>query len=68
MSPIERDLGSDAATISVDRRSRRAERFFASDRLTRAPALAAIYPKQEAMQRVLDFLQCENVIVMEDTR
>jgi len=33
------------------------ERFFASDPLTRARALAAIYPKTEAMQRVLDFLQ-----------
>ena len=32
------------------------ERFFASDPLTRARALAAIYPKNEAMQRVLDFL------------
>ena len=34
-------------------------RFFASDPLTRARALAAIYPKGEAMQRVLDFLQRE---------
>jgi 4-hydroxyphenylacetate 3-monooxygenase len=33
------------------------ERFFASDPLTRARALAAIYPKNEAMERVLDFLQ-----------
>ncbi len=32
------------------------ERFFASDPLTRARALASIYPKQEAMDRVLDFL------------
>jgi 4-hydroxyphenylacetate 3-monooxygenase len=36
------------------------ERFFASDPLTRARALAAIYPKQEAMQRVLDFLSKED--------
>ena len=32
------------------------ERFFASDPLTRARALAAIYPKGEAMERVKDFL------------
>jgi len=32
------------------------ERFFASDPLTRARALAAIYPKDETMARVLDFL------------
>jgi 4-hydroxyphenylacetate 3-monooxygenase len=32
------------------------ERFFASDPLTRARALASIYPKQEAMDRVLEFL------------
>jgi 4-hydroxyphenylacetate 3-monooxygenase len=32
------------------------ERFFASDPLTRARALASIYPKQEVMDRVLQFL------------
>jgi 4-hydroxyphenylacetate 3-monooxygenase len=32
------------------------ERFFASDPLTRARALASIYPKQQVMDRVLDFL------------
>ncbi|MGH7062335.1 MAG: 4-hydroxyphenylacetate 3-hydroxylase C-terminal domain-containing protein, partial [Stellaceae bacterium] len=32
------------------------ERFFASDPLTRARAIATIYPKQEVMDRVLDFL------------
>ncbi|MGH7036959.1 MAG: 4-hydroxyphenylacetate 3-monooxygenase, oxygenase component [Stellaceae bacterium] len=32
------------------------ERFFASDPLTRARAMAAIYPKREVMDRVLDFL------------
>jgi 4-hydroxyphenylacetate 3-monooxygenase len=32
------------------------ERFFASDPLTRARALASIYPKKEAMDRVLEFL------------
>ena len=31
------------------------ERFFASDPLTRARALASIYPKQEVMDRVLEF-------------
>ena len=32
------------------------ERFFASDPLTRARAMAAIYPKGDAMERVLEFL------------
>ena len=32
------------------------ERFFASDPLTRARVLNAIYPKEEVMKRVLDFL------------
>jgi 4-hydroxyphenylacetate 3-monooxygenase len=32
------------------------ERFFASDPLTRARAIATIYPKKEVMDRVLDFL------------
>ncbi len=32
------------------------ERFFASDPLTRARALASIYPKQEVMDRVREFL------------
>jgi 4-hydroxyphenylacetate 3-monooxygenase len=32
------------------------ERFFASDPLTRARAIATIYPKREVMDRVLDFL------------
>ena len=32
------------------------ERFFASDPLTRARALASIYPKGETMERVLSFL------------
>ena len=41
------------------------ERFFASDPLTRARALAAIYPKHEPMQRVLEFLQRDD---MEDLR
>jgi 4-hydroxyphenylacetate 3-monooxygenase len=33
------------------------ERFFASDPLTRARIMNAIYPKQEVMERVLDFLR-----------
>ena len=32
------------------------ERFFASDPLTRARAMAAIYPKDQMMQRVREFL------------
>src|SRR3984957_4945540 len=32
------------------------ERFFASDPLTRARAMAAVYPKGEMMERVLEFL------------
>ena len=32
------------------------ERFFASDPLTRARAMAAIYPKNEMMERVREFL------------
>src|ERR1700739_4639831 len=32
------------------------ERFFASDPLTRARAIASIYPKKEEMDRVLEFL------------
>jgi 4-hydroxyphenylacetate 3-monooxygenase len=33
------------------------ERFFASDPLTRARAIASIYPKKEVMDRVLEFLR-----------
>jgi 4-hydroxyphenylacetate 3-monooxygenase len=33
------------------------ERFFASDPLTRAKALASIFPKQRVMDQVLDFLR-----------
>jgi hypothetical protein len=33
------------------------ERFFASDPLTRARILNAIYPKEEVTRRVLDFLE-----------
>jgi 4-hydroxyphenylacetate 3-monooxygenase len=50
-------LAWDVAGSSFGSRQVLYERFFASDPLTRARALAAIYPKNEAMQRVLDFLQ-----------
>ena len=50
-------LAWDVAGSSFGSRQVLYERFFASDPLTRARALAAIYPKGEAMQRVLDFLQ-----------
>ena len=50
-------LAWDVAGSSFGSRQVLYERFFASDPLTRARALAAIYPKDEAMQRVLDFLQ-----------
>jgi 4-hydroxyphenylacetate 3-monooxygenase len=33
------------------------ERFFASDPLTRARAMAAVYPKAEITDRVRDFLR-----------
>jgi 4-hydroxyphenylacetate 3-monooxygenase len=36
------------------------ERFFASDPLTRARVLAAIYPKDEVRERVLEFLEHED--------
>ncbi len=36
------------------------ERFFASDPLTRARAIASIYPKKEVMDRVLEFLGRED--------
>jgi 4-hydroxyphenylacetate 3-monooxygenase len=36
------------------------ERFFASDPLTRARAMAAVYPKGEVMERVLEFLGKSN--------
>jgi 4-hydroxyphenylacetate 3-monooxygenase len=49
-------LAWDVAISSFGSRQVLYERFFASDPLTRARALAAIYPKSEAMQRVLAFL------------
>jgi 4-hydroxyphenylacetate 3-monooxygenase len=50
-------LAWDVAGSSFGSRQVLYERFFASDPLTRARALAAMYPKNEAMERVLDFLQ-----------
>jgi 4-hydroxyphenylacetate 3-monooxygenase len=49
-------LAWDIAGSSFGSRQVLYERFFASDPLTRARALASMYPKGEAMQRVLDFL------------
>ncbi len=50
-------LAWDVAGSSFGSRQVLYERFFASDPLTRARALAAIYPKREPMERVLAFLQ-----------
>ena len=49
-------LAWDVAGSSFGSRQVLYERFFASDPLTRARVLNAMFPKQEAMQRVLDFL------------
>ena len=49
-------LASDVAINGFGNRQVLYERFYASDPLSRARALAAIYPKGEAMTRVLDFL------------
>jgi 4-hydroxyphenylacetate 3-monooxygenase len=53
-------LASDLAISSFGSRQVLYERFYASDPLSRARALAAIYPKSEAMQRVRDFLRRDN--------
>jgi 4-hydroxyphenylacetate 3-monooxygenase len=50
-------LAWDVAISSFGNRQVLYERFFASDPLTRARALAAIYPKSEAMAQVLAFMQ-----------
>jgi len=55
-------LASDLAISSFGSRQVLYERFYASDPLSRARALAAIYPKREAMQRVLDFLRRDDDI------
>jgi 4-hydroxyphenylacetate 3-monooxygenase len=49
-------LAWDIAGTSFGSRQVLYERFFASDPLTRARALASIYPKKEVMDRVLEFL------------
>lgn len=49
-------LAWDIACSSFGGRQVLYERFFASDPLTRARALASIYPKEETMERVLQFL------------
>jgi 4-hydroxyphenylacetate 3-monooxygenase len=53
-------LAWDVAISSFGSRQVLYERFFASDPLTRARALAALYPKNEAMQQVLAFLRRED--------
>jgi len=53
-------LAWDVAISSFGSRQVLYERFFAADPLTRARALAAIYPKSEPMQQVLAFLQRED--------
>jgi 4-hydroxyphenylacetate 3-monooxygenase len=55
-------LASDLAISSFGNRQVLYERFFASDPLSRARALAAIYPKSETMERVLDFLKRDEEI------
>lgn len=49
-------LAWDIACSSFGNRQVLYERFFASDPLTRAKALASIYPKKQVTDRVLDFL------------
>jgi 4-hydroxyphenylacetate 3-monooxygenase len=53
-------LAWDVAISSFGNRQVLYERFFASDPLTRARALAAIYPKNEAMAQVLAFMRRED--------
>jgi 4-hydroxyphenylacetate 3-monooxygenase len=55
-------LASDLAISSFGNRQVLYERFYASDPLSRARALAAIYPKSEATERVLKFLNREDDI------
>ena len=56
-------LAKDVALSAFGSRQVLYERFFASDPLTRARVLNAIYPKQDAKQRVLDFLQRDDDVV-----
>ena len=53
-------LAWDIACSSFGQRQVLYERFFASDPLTRARALAAIFPKKEITDRVMDFLNRED--------
>jgi 4-hydroxyphenylacetate 3-monooxygenase len=55
-------LAWDVAGTSFGSRQVLYERFFASDPLTRARALGAMYPKQEVMERVLAFLDSDRDI------
>jgi 4-hydroxyphenylacetate 3-monooxygenase len=54
-------LANDVAISAFGTRQVLYERFFASDPLTRARVLNAIFPKQELRQRVLDFLHQDDV-------
>ncbi|MEZ5818014.1 MAG: 4-hydroxyphenylacetate 3-monooxygenase, oxygenase component [Hyphomicrobiaceae bacterium] len=53
-------LASDVALSAFGSRQVLYERFYASDPLTRARVLSAIYPKGEAMERVRAFLACDD--------
>jgi 4-hydroxyphenylacetate 3-monooxygenase len=53
-------LAWDIACSSFGQRQVLYERFFASDPLTRARALAAIFPKKEVTDRVMEFLNRED--------
>ena len=55
-------LAWDVAGTSFGSRQVLYERFFASDPLTRARALGAMYPKREVMERVLAFLDSDRDI------
>jgi 4-hydroxyphenylacetate 3-monooxygenase len=52
-------LAWDIAGSSFGSRQVLYERFFASDPLTRARALNALYPKEDVMRRVREFLDEE---------
>ena len=54
-------LAMDVAVSGFGSRQVLYERFFASDPLTRARAMAAVYPKGQVMERVLDFLGKDDV-------
>jgi 4-hydroxyphenylacetate 3-monooxygenase len=55
-------LAWDIACSSFGQRQVLYERFFASDPLTRARALASTYPKKEVTDRVLEFLNRDDHI------